>query len=246
MSPSTIKVSNLAPNTTEQNLKDFFTFCGNITSIDYNDKEHTATVTFEKPSAAKTALMLNGGTLDGSHLTVTSDSVNPDEPDQPEEKGPATHPHIDQTDKPRAGIAAEYLAHGYVLSDHVLRRAIEIDNTQGISKSFMSYFTAIDKSLGSRVGGPDQTVTGKFQEVLTGAHAKAKEVDQQQGISKIAESYYTKALQHPLGMKVRSFYTSTAKQVTDIHEEAKRIAEHKKNPGATPQPESTTPASSST
>jgi len=224
MSPYPVKVSNISPTTAEQNLKDFFTFCGHITSIDYNDKEHTATVAFEKSSAAKTALMLNGGTLDGAHLTVTSESVNPEEPDHHEEKGVAPHPHIEQTDKPRAGIAAEYLAHGYALSDNVLQRAIEIDNKQGISKRFMSYFTAIDKSLGSRIAGPDQTVTGKVQEVLSGAQAKAKEVDQQQGISKIAESYYTKALQHPLGMKVRSFYTSTAKQVTDINEEAKRIA----------------------
>lgn len=46
--------------------------------------------------------MLNGGNLDGSHLTVTSDSVKPDEPDHHEE-GHTADKHIDQTDKPKAG-----------------------------------------------------------------------------------------------------------------------------------------------
>lgn len=66
------------------------------------------TISFEKPSAAKTALMLNGGTLDGAHLNVTSDTVHPDEPDTHGEHQAETAAHhdshgIDQTDKPKAG-----------------------------------------------------------------------------------------------------------------------------------------------
>ena len=33
----------------------------------------------------------------------------------------------------------------------------------------------------------------------------------------------------PLGQNVREFYTNTSKQVRDIHEEARRIADHEKN-----------------
>ncbi len=39
-------------------VHEFFTFCGKILDIDL--KEKTATISFEKPSAAKTALMLKG------------------------------------------------------------------------------------------------------------------------------------------------------------------------------------------
>jgi len=40
--------------------------------------------------------------------------------------------------------------------------------------------------------------------------------------------YYTRALASPLGQHVRSFYTTTSKQILDIHEEARRISnEHK-------------------
>jgi hypothetical protein len=36
--------------------------------------------------------------------------------------------------------------------------------------------------------------------------------------------YYTQALNSPFGQKVRAFYTTTTKQVLDIHEEARRLA----------------------
>lgn len=39
--------------------------------------------------------------------------------------------------------------------------------------------------------------------------------------------YYSKAIRSPLGQKVRAFYTTTSKQVMDIHEEARRIASQK-------------------
>lgn len=57
---------------------------------------------------------------------------------------------------------------------------------QGISKRFVSYFQSLDSSLGSRVVGPEKTISGKVQDTLTGAQAKAKEVDEQKGFSKTA------------------------------------------------------------
>lgn len=41
--------------------------------------------------------------------------------------------------------------------------------------------------------------------------------------------YYLKAISSPFGQKVRAFYTSTSKQVGDIHEEARRIAAERKS-----------------
>jgi len=85
---------------------------------------------------------LNGGILGGNALTVTSDVEHPAHHDAEEH-----HPHIEQSDKPRAGskykgllhvsaglnalplVAAEYLAKGYKLHDSILQRAIEIDST---------------------------------------------------------------------------------------------------------------------
>jgi LPS O-antigen subunit length determinant protein (WzzB/FepE family) len=56
--------------------------------------------------------------------------------------------------------------------------------------------------------------------------------------------YYAKALASPIGQKVYAFYTSTQKQVLDIHEEAKRIKEEKeKAAAAAPAPAAATAGS---
>lgn len=124
--------------------------------------------------------MLNGGTLDGAQLSVTSPTEHHD-PESAEAHHPDTP--IDQTDKPRAGIAAEYLAKGYVLSDGILQRAIELDNQRGISKRFLSYFQSIDSTLGQKALGPDQKISAKVAEKLYQAQEQAKTIDQQKGIT---------------------------------------------------------------
>lgn len=158
----------------------FDRFCGKIASIDFDASAKSAVIHFEKASAAKTALMLNGGTLDGAQLSVTSPTEHHD-PESAEAHHPDTP--IDQTDKPRAGIAAEYLAKGYVLSDGILQRAIELDNQRGISKRFLSYFQSIDSTLGQKALGPDQKISAKVAEKLYQAQEQAKTIDQQKGIT---------------------------------------------------------------
>ncbi|KAI0265720.1 hypothetical protein BC834DRAFT_175846 [Gloeopeniophorella convolvens] len=221
-----VNVSNIAPTTSEQQLHDFFSFCGKISKIDSNEggSPKSAVIHFEKSSAAKTALMLNGGSLDGYHLNVHSDTVHPDEEETPHSPGSP----LDQSDKPRAGIAAEYLAKGYALSDGILQRAIQLDSEKGISTRFLSYFHSLDTSIGAKALGPDQTISGKVTSTIQSATQQARTVDEQKGYSKTAGDYYTRALTSPLGQRVRSFYTTTSKQILDIHEEARRIAhEHK-------------------
>ncbi|PPR00451.1 hypothetical protein CVT24_004512 [Panaeolus cyanescens] len=222
MSSYTVDVSGIAPSTTKENLNDFFTFCGKISSIDYDEKNHKATVAFEKPNAAKTALMLNGGALDGATLAVTSDVVHQDD------HATDDSPHIEQSDKPRSGIAAEYLAKGYVLSDHILEKAIDMDKKQGISKRFLDYITTLDKKIGDKALGPEQTISGKLQTTVEDATQRARAIDEQKGFTKLASDYYARALSSPFGQKVAAFYTDTSKQIQDIHEEARRIADQEK------------------
>jgi hypothetical protein len=49
----------------------------------------------------KTALMLDGGSLDDAHISVTSATDHPDEPHEPHVEGAP----LEQTDKPRAASA---------------------------------------------------------------------------------------------------------------------------------------------
>ena len=187
--------------------------------------------------------MLHGGSLDGAHLSIVSDLPEAHTAPAAKETEHAAHPggHIDQSDKPRAGsesvshpssrgghlnralckVAAEYLAKGYILSDQILQRAIEIDQQHGISGRFLSYIHGLDSTLGesarplglglctlrvflsrlsglvyragAKVLGPEQTISAKAQEALRGAQQQARAVDEQRGISKNAMDVSTQS-----------------------------------------------------
>ncbi|KAJ3568371.1 hypothetical protein NP233_g5759 [Leucocoprinus birnbaumii] len=236
-----VQVSGIAPSTNKSQLHDFFS----IAAIEHDEKAAAATVRFEKASAAKTALMLNGGTLDGATLSVTSDAVKEDDHLQ---KATAEQGHtgeFDQSDKPRAAIAAEYLAKGYSLSDKILERAIDMDQKQGISSKFLHYFHQFDEGLGKRAFGADAKVTTSVQTKMDEQLKQARAIDEAKGYSKIAHGYYEKAIASPLGQRVLQFYTETSKQVLDIHEEARRIAQLEKRKSTTTEPPAPTSESTS-
>jgi len=217
-SDTTVNVSGLSPNTTEQSLNEFFSFCGKIKSIQRAEK--TATIVFEKESAAKTSLMLDGGTLDNAVIQVTlppsaGSSQTPASPLTPS----GEHDELKQEDKPRSAIAAEYLAHGYILGDQAIAKAIALDQKHGISAKFTAYFHKIQERAAKAkpAAAPQEAGAGPQT-------APAK------GLSSLknwSQQYYEKALSSKHGAKVKEFYTNTSKQVLDVHSEATRIAEQK-------------------
>jgi len=223
---STIKVSQIHGNTSEKELKDFFTFCGKINSIKIEgDDVKVATIKFEKPAAAKTALLLNETALNGQTMKVES-------LDDGESTNGAASPvngDLRQEDKPRAAIFAEMLAQGYTLSDHVLERGIDFDSKHGISAKFTNLWKQWDE---------------KYH-----VQDKVQQTDATYGVSNKLSAwyqyfhhYFEKALGTPTGDKVRSFYSSTGKQVHDVHEEAKRIQQKNKESKGGPAKTGTTAA----
>lgn len=58
---SAVIVSNISPQTTEDTIRDFFSFCGIIQGFEMKADEHKALVYFEQESAAKTAILLSQG-----------------------------------------------------------------------------------------------------------------------------------------------------------------------------------------
>ncbi|KAK1759775.1 hypothetical protein QBC47DRAFT_410509 [Echria macrotheca] len=219
---NTVHVTNISANTKDEEIRDFFNFCGKITSIDVtadSDKSKSATVTFEKESAAKTALLLNHTKLGATEINVTSSSSSSDDD--------AAEPHvttnadrdtdeITQEEKPRARILAEYLAHGYLVADTGLQRALALDEKHGVTQRFLGTLNALDQK--------------------THATDRARTADSTYGLSTRANSlltglgsYFEKATQSPTGKKIVDFYTKSQRQVADIHSEARRLAELKKS-----------------
>jgi len=221
---STVNVSNISPKTTEKEVREFFSFCGKIQNLSLTptsgaaDASKSATITFERDSAAKTAILLDGTPLNNSPLSVSATHSLDDIAGSHATSDPsADEPR--QEDKPRSAIFAEYLAHGYVIGDSALNKGLELDSKHGISQKFSSYLNSA------------------LQKVESTTHAtdRARAVDTQYGVTQRAgtglsslQRYFEQALGTPTGQKIRKFYDIGEKQVLDIHAEAKRLAELKK------------------
>ncbi|KAI9830565.1 MAG: hypothetical protein M1826_004591 [Phylliscum demangeonii] len=220
---TTVHVSNISHQTSEHEVRDFFSFCGKITSLsvtptsDAADSTKSATVTFEKETAAKTALLLDNTQLGTSHVKVEAG------PGLAQIAGGKTASSddskdgdLEQEDKPRSRILAEYLAHGYVIGDSAIQKAIELDHTHGVS----SRFTHALQNFDDRFKATD----------------RAKSADASYGVTDKAyagwrglQSYFEKALETPTGQRLRNFYTMTERQVLDIHNEARHLADLRKD-----------------
>jgi len=221
MSANTVHVKNISSQTSEKEIRDFFSFCGKITSLDVSKDESTqnATVTFEKETAAKTALLLDNTQLGATQVQVSSAfGSNEDDGSHYKNQTERDSDDITQEEKPRSRIVAEYLAHGYVIGDQAIQRAIELDQKHGVSNRFVQTLTSLDS---------------KYH-----ATDKAKSVDNTYGVTARAStfltglnSYYEKATGTPTGKKLVNFYTQTSQQVQDIHNEARRLADLKKQDG---------------
>jgi len=222
MSASTVHVKNISSQTSEKEVKDFFSFCGKIATIEITPSGETqsATVTFEKETAAKTALLLDNTQLGASHVQVSSATGSTDDDGSHfASNAERDTDEITQEEKPRSRIIAEYLAHGYVIGDQATQRAIDLDQKHGVSSRFLATLQNIDQ---------------KYH-----ASDKAKSVDQSYGIGQKTNSllsgltsYYEKAAETPTGKKLVNFYTQTSRQVQDIHAEARRLADIKKKEAA--------------
>ncbi|KAH8887639.1 hypothetical protein GQ53DRAFT_749706 [Thozetella sp. PMI_491] len=169
---TTVSVKNIASKTDDKEIKDFFSFCGKITDIKVVSEgdSKSATVTFEKETAAKTALLLNHTKLGETEITVTGESAE-DDGSHFKHQGERDSDEITQEEKPRSRILAEYLAHGYLVADTGLQRAIALDEKHGVSNRFLGTLQNLDK---------------KYH-----ATDRAKATDQSYGISQRANSLFT-------------------------------------------------------
>jgi hypothetical protein len=181
-------------------------------------RDQSASVTFEKAAAAKTALLLDNTQLGPNSVQVSSaksiDEIAGDKSASADEAKDGDH-HIEQEQKPRARIIAEYLAHGYAISDNAIERALAADKQNGYSAKFMNVLQNFDQK--------------------TQATQKAQVVDQKLGVStkgyaafNMMTSYFDKAASTPTGQKLRAFYEQGNKTVMDVHNEARHLADLKK------------------
>ena len=166
---------------------------------------------------------------------------------------------------------AEYLAHGYVLTDSALQKAIALDNKHGVSSRFTSALANFDSKYKAtdKVKGLDQSygITEKGGRAWAGASSYfEKALGTPTGTSS-TQDLKTFVLMLPVvGQQLVTFYASGDKQVRDIHskshlcvnravgikiddelsDEAKRLADIKSNKSTGPASEGGTLAANET
>jgi hypothetical protein len=65
----------------------------------------------------------------------------------------------------------------------------------------LNFFNSIDHTVGEKVIGENQTVSGKVGEQTNMIVNKTKEVDQKQGVSATLSQYYSKLVGTPIGQR---------------------------------------------
>lgn len=178
-------------------------------------------------SAAKTALLLDQTQLGPTAVNVQAaqtleDIAGSHGATASEAKDENNH-DLEQEDKPKSRILAEYLAHGYTVSDGAIQKAIALDKKHGFSNRFTSVLSNFDQKYHA---------TDKARGFDESYKLSDKAASGWRGLN----SYFTKALGTPSGRKLHEFYIQTDKQVRDIHTEARRLADLKS--GKTAQGES--------
>ncbi|CAN4124423.1 unnamed protein product [Withania somnifera] len=170
----TAEVTGLSPNATENDVHDFFSFCGEIEHVDIvRAGEHacTAYVTFRNPHALETAILLSGATILDERVCITSWGHYQDEFDywnhsswKPHEESHSSQDSQGHYFVSSAGeavtltqdVVKTMLSQGYVLGKGALEKAKAFDESHGLSA------TAVSKvaDLSERIGLTDKFCAG--------------------------------------------------------------------------------------
>ncbi|CAO3589566.1 unnamed protein product [Absidia cylindrospora] len=218
-SPNYVLVKNISLASSEKTVKEFFLFCGKIKEFELikdDDEAHqVALVNFEREFAAKTASLLSSALIDDEHITVAPyfESAFPAESEKEADATESTT----QEGKPKARIAAEILANGYLLQDQIVAKGLEYDGKYNVTSRLTGYLNYFQDNV------------KQFDEKYR-IWDKATEIDQKYKIQEMvtsaaqnAQSRAQAALQTPTGQKVNVLANQTFNQIAAVHYEAKKI-----------------------
>ncbi|KAE9464670.1 hypothetical protein C3L33_03469, partial [Rhododendron williamsianum] len=145
----TAKVTNLSLGATEQDIKEFFSFSGEIEYVDMhseNERSQTAHVTFKDPQGAETAVLLSA-----------TENKNPG----------ASESAIQKAEDVVTGM----LAKGFILGKDALNKAKTFDDQHQLTSTASAKVASLDQKIGLTA---EQTVSTagsaimKNRYVLTG------------------------------------------------------------------------------
>ncbi|KAL2556447.1 RNA-binding (RRM/RBD/RNP motif) family protein [Forsythia ovata] len=187
MSVKTVKVSNLSLGASAQDIKEFFSFSGEIEYIEIkseNERSQTTFVTFKDPEGAETAVLLSGASIIDQpvDIALAPDYILP--PSAMASVGGADYTGLAVQNA--EDVVSSMLAKGFILGKDALNRAKAFDEKH----QFTSTASAKVASLNQKIGLSEKVGMG-----ATMVNDKVKEMDQKFQVSEKTKSAFTAAEQ---------------------------------------------------
>ncbi|XP_019465276.1 PREDICTED: binding partner of ACD11 1-like isoform X2 [Lupinus angustifolius] len=169
----TVKVSNVSATTTENDIKEFFSFSGDIRYIEMQRVENTqiAYVTFKESQGADTSIFLTGSNINNVPVTITlveNYQLPPEAPPSPDKKQTSV------VVKKAEDVVSTMLAKGYILGKDAVNKAKSFDERHNLTSKASATVASIDDKMG---------LTGKISVGTTIVSEKVKVVDEKFQVS---------------------------------------------------------------
>uniref|UniRef100_A0A5B6YYF0 RRM domain-containing protein n=1 Tax=Davidia involucrata TaxID=16924 RepID=A0A5B6YYF0_DAVIN len=192
MSIRTVKVSNVSLGASEQDIKEFFSFSGDIEYVEmqsYNERSQIAFVTFKDSQGAETAVLLSGATIVDLSVTIT---LAPDYQLPPAALAPPvtivnkTPGGAESAFRKAEDVVSGMLAKGFVLGKDAVNKAKSFDEKHQLTSTATAKVVSLDKKIG---------LSEKISIGTSVVNDKVREVDQKFQVSDKAKSAFAAAEQ---------------------------------------------------
>ncbi|KAJ4834979.1 hypothetical protein Tsubulata_038503 [Turnera subulata] len=188
----TVKVSNVSLSATEQDIKEFFSFSGDIHYVQLlsaNERSQIAYVTFKDSQGAETAILLSGATIvdQSVNIELAPDYTPPSAASVPSSGTEAKTPSGAGSAIQKAeDVVTSMLAKGFILGKDAVNKAKTFDEKHGLTSTATSTVSSIDQKIG---------LSEKFSAGTTIVNEKMREVDEKLRVSQTTKSAFQAAEQ---------------------------------------------------
>ncbi|KAL5724888.1 hypothetical protein ACHQM5_008096 [Ranunculus cassubicifolius] len=190
MQTRTVKVSNVSLGASEQDIKEFFSFSGDIEYVEMqsgNERSQIAFVTFKDSQGADTALLLSGATIVDLSVTI---APAPDYELPPAALAPATESKAaggsESVVQKAEDVVSTMLAKGFILGKDAVNKAKTFDEKHQLTSTATAQVVSLDKKIG---------LTEKISLGTAVVNDKVKEMDQKFQVSEKTKSAFAAAEQ---------------------------------------------------
>ncbi|XP_042373827.1 binding partner of ACD11 1-like isoform X1 [Zingiber officinale] len=193
MSLTTVKISNVSPNASMQEIKEFFSFSGEIVYVEMqreNESSQVAYVTFKDSQGAETALLLTGAKIVDLVIDITPDPdyqlpANVSVPHSSNDSSEAVS-GIGLVVQKAENVVSTMLGKGFILGKDALNKAKSFDEKHQLRSTASAKVSELDQRIRLRE---------KISKGTTAVNEKVTEMDQKYQVSEKTKSAFAVAEQ---------------------------------------------------